>query len=292
MEVLMRKADATFLWVALVLKELEDADPWNVLELAEAVPATLTALYRRMRDQLSSQSKKTTALCKSVVRGIVLAQRPLTLVELSIVAGLSDQESHTNENYLPGIVQSCGSFVDIRGDTCYLVHQSAKDFFLEPEADSTIFEDGLANEHEQIVCRSLDAMIRLLTRDDMFSLLHPGSPPPDIQTIRVSPLWPIRYSCSFWVFHLKESLGDTYRFKYIKDTMVAQTYDFLEEKVLRWVEALANLSQVDIALTSLQDLELICAVSDTPVPKLILYSHRTRKQKTCIYTPYSGACIK
>jgi hypothetical protein len=262
-EELMQKADATFLWVALVFEELEEVAAWEILEIAEAVPETLTALYGRMLQQLLAQRPRVTALCRSMMRGMVLARRPLSLAELGVVAGLSEQ-GFTRDKDIFDLVRSCGSFVNIRDDTCYFVHQSAKDFFLDSEAGKGVFEDSLSTEHEQIVCRSLDAMSRVLTRDDICSLVHPGSPPPDSQTIRASPLWSIRYSCSFWVFHLERSLEDSDRSGPMKSTLAVLIYDFLKEKFLRWVEALANLSQLNVAITALQVLELMCAVCDTP----------------------------
>lgn len=277
---LIQKADATFLWVALVFKELGNVPARKVLKCVKAFPATLTAFYGRMLEQVLRQDdEEDTALCKSVMRSMVLAQRPMSLAELGVVAGLPGQE-FTRDEDISDLVRSCGSFVDIRDDTCYFVHQSAKDFFVDSEAGNGVFENSLTAEHEEIVCRSLGAMSRVFTRDDICSLMHPGNPPPDSQTIRASSLWPIRYSCSFWVFHLKRSLGDTDQSRLIVSTMVARTYDFLKDKVLRWLEALANLSQLDLALAALQDLELMCAVCDIPVLKLIRYLHRSRKQQT------------
>jgi len=262
---LIQKADATFLWVALVFKELEGTDPWDILERAKAFPPTLTAFFGRMLDQMLSQNERSTALCRCVMRGVVLAERPLTLAELPVVVGLPEQ-GFANDRYIADLVRSCGSFVDVRDDTCYFVHQSAKDFFLDSEARKRVFDDSLTAEHEQIVCRSLDAMSRVLTRDDICSLVHPGSPPPDrdSQTIRASLLWPIRYSCSFWVVHLEHSLQDSDRSGPLKSTLAVLIYDFLKERFLRWVEALANLSQLDVAFAALQVLELMCAVCDIP----------------------------
>ena len=184
-EELMQKADATFLWVALVFEELEKVAAWEILEIAEAVPETLTALYGRMLHQLLAQRPRVTALCRSVMRAMVLAQTPLSLAELGVVARLPEQGFVRDED-ISDLVRSCGLFVDIRNDICYFVHQSAKDFFLNSEAGKGVFEDSLLAKHEQIVYRSLGAMSRVLVRDDICSLMHPGSPPPDSKKIRAS----------------------------------------------------------------------------------------------------------
>lgn len=71
-----------------------------------------------MLDQLLSQDEEEdVVLCKSVMRGAVLAQRPLSLAELGVVAGLSDREFARDE-HISDLVRSCGSFVDIRDNFC------------------------------------------------------------------------------------------------------------------------------------------------------------------------------
>jgi hypothetical protein len=268
---LIQKADATFLWVALVFKELGNVPARKILKRAKAFPATLTAFYGHMLEQLLDQDEEEdTALCRSVMRGVVLAQRPLSLAELRVVAGLPEEEFVRDED-ISDLVRSCSSFVDIRDNTCYLVHQSAKDFFLDSEAGKGIFEEELLVEHEHIFCRSLDAMSRVLTEDNLCSLVDPGSPPPNSQTIRASPLWPIRYSCGFWMVHLEHSLKDTHWSGPIQNTFAAQIYGFLKKKVLRWAEALANLGQLDVAITVLHDLELMHEVCGIPTRMLVLY---------------------
>ena len=264
---LIQKADATFLWVALVFKQLENVDARKIWKRVQAFPAKLVDFYGRMLGQLLNQDDEgDAALCKSVMRSVVLAQRPLSLAELGVVAGLPATEFARDEDIFD-LVRSCGSFVDIREDICYFVHQSAKDFFLDAEGGKVIFEDSLKAEHEQMACRSLDAMSRALTKDDICSLRHPGSPPPDIQTILTTPLGPIRYACTFWMAHLELSLGGAVsthsdQTGHLGSDMAARIYNFLADKYLRWVEALANLGQLDVAIATLHNLERLCAVRD------------------------------
>jgi hypothetical protein len=206
------------------------------------------------------------------MRGVVLAQRPPSLAEPGVVAGLPATEFARDED-ISDLVRSCGSFVDIRDNTCYLVHQSAKDFFLDAEAGRGIFEDSLMAEHQHIVCRSFDAISSALTRDDICSLVHPGSPPPDVQTILTSPLWPIRYACTFWMAHLELSLEGVVHTHsnqngHLGSDMAARIYNFLADKYLRWVEALANLGQLNVAIVTLHNLEQLCVVRDIPGLKL------------------------
>ncbi|GAB7336883.1 hypothetical protein MBLNU13_g00804t2 [Cladosporium sp. NU13] len=270
---LMRKADATFLWVALVTKELMNVTARKILNRARVYPPTLTKFYERMLKHLLDQDdEEDRTLCTSVMRGVVLAQRPLSLAELGVVAGLPATEFARDED-ISDLIRSCGSFVDIRDNTCYFVHQSAKDFFLDAEAGRGIFEDSLMAEHQYIVCRSLEAMSSALTRDDICSLVYPGSPPPNLKTISTSPLWPIRYACTFWMAHLELSFEgavgtNNTQTGCLSPNMAGRIYDFLAEKYLRWVEALANLGQLSVAIATLHDLEQRCAgMGDTNLYK-------------------------
>jgi WD40 repeat protein len=50
--------------------------------------------------------------------------------------------------------------------------------------------------------------------------------------------------------------------------MAARIYNFLADKYLRWVEALANLGQLNVAIVTLHNLEQLCVVRDIPGLKL------------------------
>ncbi|OCK88547.1 uncharacterized protein K441DRAFT_465319, partial [Cenococcum geophilum 1.58] len=46
--ILRRKANGTFLWVALVVQELERPESWDPLQVVDEVPTDLHQLYDRM----------------------------------------------------------------------------------------------------------------------------------------------------------------------------------------------------------------------------------------------------
>ena len=50
-DILHQKANGTFLWVALMVQELEDAESLDPLKVAEEAPSGLYQLYNRMVDQ-------------------------------------------------------------------------------------------------------------------------------------------------------------------------------------------------------------------------------------------------
>jgi len=56
--VLHQKAEGTFLWVALVVKELEDIKGWDIQNVVDTVPKGLNKLYDRMMDQIRRLQSK------------------------------------------------------------------------------------------------------------------------------------------------------------------------------------------------------------------------------------------
>lgn len=51
-EVLQKKAEGMFLWVALVVQELQDVDSWDVRQVVDDVLKDLDDLYTRMIDRI------------------------------------------------------------------------------------------------------------------------------------------------------------------------------------------------------------------------------------------------
>jgi hypothetical protein len=47
-----RMANGTFLWVALVFKELQDVNRWDILQVLDEMPTNLVLLYNRMIQQI------------------------------------------------------------------------------------------------------------------------------------------------------------------------------------------------------------------------------------------------
>jgi hypothetical protein len=82
-----RKANGTFLWVSLVIKQLRDAMSWEVPQVIDEVPTDLKAVYRRMMDQIQRLKPRNIELCKRVLSTVTAAYRPLYLQELYVLSG-------------------------------------------------------------------------------------------------------------------------------------------------------------------------------------------------------------
>jgi hypothetical protein len=261
-EQMRQKANGTFLWVALVVKDLRDRqdaeyeDPLSILTLLLEMPSGLPALYSRMLDQIGRLEGDTPKLCQNILSIMALAFRPLNLAELGILA---DFGSHlTNGPALERLVNKCGSFLTIRDRTVYFVHQSAKDHLTTNEiAQSIIFPSGQKDIHYTVFSHSLHAMAKTL-KVNIYTLLYPGSLINEIETPDPDPLAAVRYSCTHWITHLCEGISHNSNIAYrddLSDTGAVSL--FLHKHFLHWLEALSllhNISNGVIFITRLENL--------------------------------------
>jgi hypothetical protein len=115
-----QRATNIFLWVALAFKQLEKVSGWDAVEEIKTFPEGLSKLYDVTVTRVKQRSDW--RYCKTVLATTSLAHRPLSLSELSVLAGLPSNVPARD------IVEECGSFYTIENNTVSLIHQSAKDY--------------------------------------------------------------------------------------------------------------------------------------------------------------------
>ncbi|KAF3049143.1 hypothetical protein E8E11_004726 [Didymella keratinophila] len=234
LERLTANADGTFLWVALVCQELRATARRNVLKKLDTFPPGLTALYERMMRHISVSDDA--ILCKQVLASAALVYRPITLQELVPLA--EPLKDIANEAELREIIGLCGSFLTLREDTVYFVHQSAKDF-LFASAYNEVFTQGAEATHHVIFSRSLAILSQTLQRD-MYSLEAPGVAIEEVQPPKPDPLASSRYSCVYWIDHLCDSKPESWADGGGDGLKVTGAVDeFVRKKYLYWLEGLS-----------------------------------------------------
>jgi len=254
-EYLSSNAKGTFLWVALVCQAL--ADPKvrkrHTLTRLYTFPPGLDNLYARMMDQVSNSEDA--SFCNEILAVTAIVRRPISLPELATLVEMGGDISDLEE-----LVGLCGSFLTLRDQTIYFVHQSAKDFLqgkathrASRDAFKQVFPLGTEAVNHTIFSRSLNA-ISIALRRDMYGLKAPGFPISEAQVPSPDPLSAVRYSCVSWVDHLCDFNSD-------KNTTRCDIHDavqtFLERKYLYWLEALSLLRAMPegvIAVTRLNGL--------------------------------------
>ncbi|ORY57478.1 uncharacterized protein BCR38DRAFT_501826 [Pseudomassariella vexata] len=246
---LTSNANDTFLWVALVCQRLADPKV-RVRHLPNELrrfPAGLDLLYKRMLKSIDDSLDAET--CRNILATASVAYRPVSLPELMIL--LDGPEEVNNVEYLREIVQLCGSFLTIREDTIYFVHQSAKDF-LVTNAAHTIFPNGVGRKHFSIFSKSTDALSKGLRRD-IYYLRKDGISVDQIQAPNPDPLSPLRYSCIYWVDHLAEGGSANLQFEEcVQDGGAIQK--FFKKSYLHWLESLSLLRDIPKGVSSMSKL--------------------------------------
>ena len=246
----------------MVCQHLQATARRNVLMKLELFPPGLDALYERMMRQISKTDDA--GLCKQVLAAVALVYRPITLKEL--VTLIEPLESIVDDDSeLQEIISLCGSFLTLREQTVYFVHQSAKDFLLA-EAAQDVFPAGQETVHQAIFTRSLQIMSTTLRRD-IYDLKALGTPIDDVKMPEPDPLVALRYSCVHWVDHLcdlKPTTSAIYA-EYLRDGSIVDT--FLREKYLYWLESLSlckSMSKGVVSISKLQVLVQVCLRQATP----------------------------
>ncbi|KAH7009467.1 heterokaryon incompatibility protein-domain-containing protein [Microdochium trichocladiopsis] len=242
---LSSNADGTFLWVALICQELEKTRKGNALQKVKSFPPGLDALYQRMMEQILASED--TERCTQILALVATTYRPPSLSELMALVGELDDVG-TDRESLQEIISLCGSFLTIREDKVYCVHQSRKDFLMKSHA-SVLFAKGQPSIHSQILQNSIEAMSRILKRD-IYNLHDPGFPMEDISPPVIDPLTEVGYCCVYWVNHLVESITNQDEGSSTRDR--GRVNNFLRDKTLYWIEALSLLRSISEGMIALE----------------------------------------
>jgi hypothetical protein len=250
---LRQKADGTFLWVALVFKQIEGCGADKVLERVRQMPSGLYSMYTLMMRHMNGLDDA--ADCKRVLLTVVNAYRPLHLSELATLSELSDLAVHQDT------VRHCGLLtIKEDDDIVYFVHQSAKDYLIrDSNSDvlSKVFPDGYAEGHHTIVSRSLESMAQNLRRD-IYDLQHPGCYIDEVKSPDPDPLAPIRYACVYWVDHLCEIERGHNGIGLCDNGNIDI---FLKKHFLHWLEALSLIKSISDGVFAITKLITLLTVS-------------------------------
>lgn len=270
LEYLASNANATFLWVALVCRNLREVPKQNVKDALGAFPPGLDSLYRRAIVQIGQSCD--TDLCKRVMASVATAYRPVTMREL--VALVGDDQEFMQES-VQQIIRSCSPFLVVREDTVYFVHQSAKDFVIKESANrkldkkctaldeefykafDKLFPPGWEDAtHYNMFARSLQIMSQTLHRD-MYDLKEPGYLAEQVRRPDPDPLAASRYACSYWIAHLDAShpLTSPDHTASLQDE--GAVHDFLKQKYLYWLEALSLIKDMPRGVESMAKLQTL-----------------------------------
>jgi hypothetical protein len=255
-------ANGTFLWVALVCKELSKIPGWKAKKKVTAFPPELDPFYRRMMDQI--RGAEDGEFCTQILAVVSAVYRPVSLDELSSLINMPDGVAGDYEA-LSEIVGLCGSFLTLREHTISFVHQSAKDFLIK-EAQNEIYPYGVEAVHHTIFSRSLQAMSRTVQRD-IYGLRTPGISIDQVTPPEPDPLVAVRYSCLYWVDHFLDCHTSKNKIEDLQDS--GSVYSFLCHSFLYWLEALSLMGSLSNGIVTIRKLENWLKVSFYPLFNIV-----------------------
>jgi ankyrin repeat domain-containing protein 50 len=141
-ETLSERASGMFLWVSLIVRDLEGIPTSRVQSRLDALPRTLYELYERILVKVNPSAADRV---RHILMWTVTAIRPFSLEELAIACEFQESSESSRMNMdelvqsIKGDIGLCGPILNIRKGRVNLIHQSAKDFLLR-ENDSLPIE--------------------------------------------------------------------------------------------------------------------------------------------------------
>ncbi|KAF3284053.1 hypothetical protein TWF970_011279 [Orbilia oligospora] len=272
---LIKQADGTFLWVSLVVKDLEElqgACQYNktVLKKLREIPIGLPQLYGLMMQKIKSLRGENPRLCLVILSTMAIAYRPFQLAELTALTEL--ESDPTEPDMIEALVKDCGSFLTVRQNTIYFVHQSAKDFLLEENSFANFFSGRPKYIHYSMFSYSLQAMSKSL-RKNIYSLPRPEFEiNNDLKIPEPDPLASVRYSCTHWVGHFLEgNYGDNC---FSNNDDYHTILNFLQKHFLHWVEALSLMGMSAEGSKMIESLLFMCKNLAGTLPSFIYDAKR------------------
>jgi hypothetical protein len=296
-EELRRKANGTFLWVALMMEELEKPENWDPLAVVEEAPTGLHQLYDRMMDQIQRLSTRNADICRSLLCTAAVAYRPLYLAEMGSMRRLAGQATVLAET-VRKIVAMCGSFLTIRDEQVYLVHQSAKDYLSDKMQAAAL--PSHTETHCDLFFQSLELLSSTLNRD-MYHLIEPGFSINEAEAPAFDPLTTARYSCVYWVDHLCDSKPNSWADSVDNLKVTGAIDEFIREKYLYWLEGLSlcrSMGKGVLSMAKLYSLVQVWHAKTTPLyDSLFINANSSRTCRTVMSLlslfkmPTDSSCI-
>ncbi|KAK4551275.1 hypothetical protein LTR86_011259, partial [Recurvomyces mirabilis] len=250
---LYTNAKDNFLWVALSCQYLSKVPVWSTISKLGRLPPGLDELYGQMWKHICASDND--ELCRSLLSTVTVLYRPATLAELTCITESLSEVSHEPAAVI-NMIEHCGSFLTVRADHVYFVHESAREF-LSLAVSSELYPFGKGQVHHQIFSRSLQNLSSTLKRD-IYGLSAPEVFIEDIKRPDPDPLARLRYSIVYWIAHLcawylesSKDPGDN------SHHSLHSVHDFLQRKCLYWPEALSlcrGMSDGVVLLGKLKDL--------------------------------------
>ncbi|KAL8787816.1 MAG: hypothetical protein Q9213_002003 [Squamulea squamosa] len=221
---ILDKSNGCFLWVALVLKELETThSEQQIQEVLDSVPSEMDSLYTRILDTMAliPRNRK---LAQAILRWTVCAVRPLTVQELKEAIRFDLEEVVPR---LERTVESvCGNLVHVgRNSRVHIVHQTVRAFLTQDDLVSD-FAINRLKEHSRLA----QVCLQYLCSDELKSSRYRrrGSATRAAKRSAFA-----EYATVYFSEHVIRSSSSD-------DDQIVAFSSFLKTNVLSWIEIVAE----------------------------------------------------
>ena len=238
-EKLLSKSSGSFLWVSLIIQELEQTySEEDAEEILNEVPEDMSQLYIRMLKSLPS-SERATRLTHCVFSWTLLTRRALTVSEMQCAIKLDlNQTIHNLSKSLPAI---CGQFMSIDRSNCIQsIHQTAHFFLLnQDDIPQLAVDEQISHNRIAQTCLKFLNGNQLQGASSQRKIGLQGS------TLGTELL---DYACTSFSQHLQKGVPDDVNtFKLL--------CTFLETKIPPWIEYLASKAKMYHVIRTVKNLQ-------------------------------------
>ena len=225
LESILARADGNFLWVRLVMEEVQHCRTETAIRNAlEDIPTGMTALYSRMENGIANNPRPSDRhWAKTFLAWTICARRSLSLTELSEAL---EPESLEFLDLKSTIQDVCSQFIVIdRNMRITIVHQTARDYLTKTRGLK--FSIDIEESHTELFSRTISKFIDSSLR----SKLREQTSQKDISFLH--------YAATSWAYHLRHSAA-------VSDTCLELLVTFFKgPSVMTWIQALAIYRRLD-----------------------------------------------
>jgi hypothetical protein len=236
---ILAKSGACFLWVRLVLDELQEVYGFeSIMEILDGIPEGMVPYYQRATDLLQTKRNSEKLIAKAILRWVVTAARPLLTSELAEALQLESRETKLQQSVKSAVEGLCGSLVQVHANNVVqLVHLTAREFLLSSDAKE--FQVVKAATHERIALTCIGLLSAAGFRPPRHRrLLHQPRK-------WSSPL--LDYAATNFSQHVYSASAES-------NKLLLALHGFLKTNVLTWIEHVARQGDLHCLLKTARNL--------------------------------------
>ncbi|KAL2263940.1 hypothetical protein VTK26DRAFT_4127 [Humicola hyalothermophila] len=227
---IVSRTEGSFLWARLALDTLHHN--WHTLgdvqKAMDVIPKDMQSLYRNMLLAVKRQDQRLQDMAQRILTWAACSFRPIKLAELEAAL---EPEFGGFISLKDTIIQICGHFVRIDGDSVSLIHATARKFLVTPDGNDPEFVSSQEG-HETLARTCLQYLSdyrwrRVLsqvpeadaTRKDRLAVLYGAHPL-------------LSYALNYWAYHVRHAPATSL-------ALLQHLRLFFSKHVLCWIQAVA-----------------------------------------------------